>query len=190
MTTKRQRHERYQVSELMSHRTHLQRVEQAPLADRQAGRADYAKATPEDLTIAAEHLAAGNYGYGAWLDFNQNVLGHKRRNQAAQVALWIAAIEYGCPSAFARQVYRKWTPAQQAAATAAIAEVIATAERELSERLALLVRLDKGHGIPGTGSEYWHDLKASGCAYRDANGNSKLTKHGRLELEELQRRLR
>ena len=190
MNTKRQRHERYQVTELMRHRTHLQRVEQAPLADRQAGRAEYAAATPEDLTFAAELLAAGNFGHGALVDFEQNVLGHKRRNQAAQVAQWVAAYHYSCPPAFARQVYRNWTPAQQAAATAAIAEVIATAERKLSKRLALLVRLDKGHGIPGTGSEYWRDLKAAGCAYRDANGNSKLTKHGRLELEELARRLR
>lgn len=120
----------YEANELARFRRDLERVEGAPLVDRQAARDEYAAATPEDLKRATSHLLGGDYGFGPYHAAQTQVLGHKRRNQVAQLALWVAAIEYGCPATFARGAFRKWSPAKQAAVTAAIESELTAAERQ------------------------------------------------------------
>ena len=178
----------YEQNELARHRIHLQRVEGAPLAERQAARASYAIATVDHIEEAVGHLLAGNFGFGPYLAAREEVLGFKRRNGAAMLAMWAAAYEWQCPAAFARQAFRKWSPEKQAEVTEAIERLYWEELETLEDMAILLQRLDKGTGIPGRGADQWEAAKASGYARRDANGNSKLTRKGKLRLEDLKSR--
>lgn len=178
----------YEQNELARHRIHLQRVEEAPLADRQAARASYASATVDHIEEAVGHLLAGNFGFGPYLAAREEVLGFRRRNGVAMLAMWAAAYEWQCPAAFARQAFRKWSPDKQARVNEAIERLYWEELETLEDMAILLQRLDKGTGIPGRGSDQWEAAKASGYARRDANGNSKLTRKGKLRLEDLKSR--
>ena len=92
----------------------LQAVEQAPLADRQEGRADWTAAlqTPELVAERIGWLLNGSYGqgsYGAALA----MIGNPRMNVQAWLGQTIAAIEWHCPANFARATWKALSRDQQ-----------------------------------------------------------------------------
>lgn len=99
----------------------IRQVESAPLAERQEARKDWTEALQDPALIAerVSWLLDGNYGFGAHIAA-QEVAGNKRMNRPAWMGITIAALEWNCPSNFARAAWNKITTAQQEAITAAI----------------------------------------------------------------------
>ena len=122
----------YINNEIARHRRHVCYVAAAPLSDRQAGRADYAAATVEHIIEAAEHIAAGNFGAGVYHELVRNVVNYPRRNGVALLAQWVAAYEFACPPAFARQAYNGWDTDKRHRVNLELAKVIDAARRELA----------------------------------------------------------
>ena len=120
--------ETYIRNEIARHRRHVGYVAKAPLSERQAGRADYAAATVEHITEAAEHIAAGNFGAGVYHELMRDVVNYPRRNGVALLAQWVAAYEFACPPAFARQAYNGWSVDKQRSVNAELAKVIEAAK--------------------------------------------------------------
>ena len=92
----------------------LNDVEIAPLADRKEAKADYFAAL-NDTDLIAERigwLLNGSYGYGAckgaW-----EVMDRPHTNRSAALGIFIAALEWNCPSGFARAAWRELSPEQQ-----------------------------------------------------------------------------
>lgn len=102
----------------------LQDVERAPLADRQAARADYAEllAAPDILGERAAWLFAGHYGYGPMVRARE--IASSRGNRAAQLGVLLAALECQGPAGFAAQAWKALSADQQEAVNAAIVGAI------------------------------------------------------------------
>ncbi len=122
----------YIANEIARHRRDLGYVAAAPLSDRQAGRADYAAATVEHITEAAEHITAGNFGAGVYHELASYVANHPRMNLVATLAQWVAAYEFACPPAFARQAYNGWDTDKRHRVNVELAKVIDAFRRELA----------------------------------------------------------
>ena len=119
----------YEEREAVDLRRKLAEVERAPLADRKAAAADYARTLAENPDIVAERvdwLIQGSYGYGSYRAALR-ILADKQSNRAAQLGQMIAALEWQCPNARARQVYNGLTVTQQTNVNKRIEAVIAEA---------------------------------------------------------------
>lgn len=93
-----------------------------PLTERQEARSEWLDAlknTPEIIAERVGWLLDGNYGYGSHIEA-QNVATNKRMNRAAWMGITIAALEWQCPSNFARSAWNKLTPEEQKAVNDAI----------------------------------------------------------------------
>jgi len=123
----------YEQSEMRRHRNHMERVAAAPLTDRRAGRDDYQAATVGHIAEAGEHITSGNFGAGPYFDARKNILNHPRRNQAAALALIVAAYEFNCPARFAAEAFKKWPKEKQQQANAALLQVIRSAESDMQK---------------------------------------------------------
>lgn len=122
----------YEEREAADLRRKLAEVEAAPLADRRAAAADYARTLTENPDIVAERvdwLLLGSYGYGSYRAARR-ILADKRTNRVAQLGQMIAALEWLCPNARARQAYNGLTVKQQADINKRIEAVIVEAESE------------------------------------------------------------
>lgn len=122
----------YRHNEAMRLARQLADVETAPLADRQAARADWAAAL-RDPALVAERvgwLLDGCYGRGAYDRAWAIARASARTNKPAQIGQLIAALDWQCPAAFARDAFRKLSHAQAVAVNAAVAVVVADALAE------------------------------------------------------------
>jgi len=115
----------YHAGEMKRHANHIARIERAPLADRQAARADFAR-TLADTDAAVARLGflfLGNYGYGAMMAA-RDILARPRMNRIAALSQLVAAYEDSCPANFARDAYMALSLEQQRAIDAAFAAAI------------------------------------------------------------------
>lgn len=124
----------YEEREAADLRRKLYEVESAPLTDRRAAAVDYLKALRQNPEIVAERidwLIAGSYGYGSY-QAALKVLADKRSNRAAILNQMIAALEWGCSNAHAREAYNCLTIAQKADLNKRIETVIAAEAEALT----------------------------------------------------------
>jgi len=92
----------------------LDAIEKAPLAERKAGREEYAESLthPGIMGRNTDWLLGGSYGYG------EMALAHRlflspRMNHVAAIGQYLAAWDHGCPSGFARQAWNALPKAHQ-----------------------------------------------------------------------------
>lgn len=104
----------------------LQEIERAPLADRREARTEWAEAlkTPALIRERVEWLLDGCYGKGAYDRAHEIRNGSARMNKTAQLGQLIAALEWQCPSAFAREAWNGLAFEEQLAVTEAIQEAM------------------------------------------------------------------
>lgn len=115
----------YELNESLSLMATLQRVEKSPLADRNQGKDEYRTmmiAAPEIIKERIQWIIDGNYGYGAMKSAERSI--QSRGNKIAQLAILVAALEYGCPSRMAAEAFNSLSKDQQKAINAAISELI------------------------------------------------------------------
>ena len=108
-------------------------VERAPLAERKAGRADWAEAMqhPDTMAERVRWLLAGNYGHGAYLiahEVRQNK--RKRMNRAAAIGSYLAALDHYCPGDMARKAWNGLNKTNQAAVNKAIIKALDDYKKE------------------------------------------------------------
>ena len=98
----------YEIQEAHRHFIKVRDLDKLPLAERQEARADFHHAMREDPGLIEERVGwviAGHYGYGAYREARK-ILEHKRMNRKAALVHLVAAVEWNCPSRFARQAWR------------------------------------------------------------------------------------
>jgi hypothetical protein len=122
-------------NEIRRHLNAIEEIEKAPLADRQAARAEW-HAACQDPTLVAQRLGwllDGNYGYGSYLAARSMASLVGRTNRAAGLSHMIAALEWRCSAAFAREVYvKRLTDVERTALDAAVAQVLADYDAEVA----------------------------------------------------------
>ena len=104
----------------------LDRVERAPLFDRQSARRDWKNALsnePDFIGKMIDWLLAGNFGYGAMIK-GKEILKMKRGNQIAHFGVLIAALNWYCPGNFARGAWNDLTTGEKKAANHAIKNIL------------------------------------------------------------------
>lgn len=119
----------YDMNERIRFNKQLRDVESAPLAERQEARTAWAQALREDPKMIADRigwLIDGSYGFGSYQAAN-DVIRNKRMNRTAWLGQTIAALEWQCPSNFAREAWNKLTKAEQDNLTALIMAEIESA---------------------------------------------------------------
>jgi hypothetical protein len=126
----------YEQTEAAILRRDLERIEKAPLAERREARDDWRKSCLSELDIIAGRvgwLFEGCYGKGAYDEAWR--IAESRGNRVAAIGQLIAALEWHCPAAFAREVWRGLTVAERGSVDAAIMGAMdaAKAEREGAE---------------------------------------------------------
>lgn len=106
-------------------------VEKAPLADRKEAAKEWGEALrdPKLIKDRMGWLINGSYGHGYYAKALQ-VLEAPRMNRVAALAQYLAAAEWRCPAAMARDQWKKLTPEQQRAVDSAVAEEIKDWETE------------------------------------------------------------
>lgn len=107
----------------------LQNVEKQSLTDRKAARAEWLDAlrnSPETIKERVEWLIDGNYGYVSYYNVRATIQ-NKRMNRTAYLGQLIAALEWQCPNAYAREAWNHLTATQQESITAMLNEVIESA---------------------------------------------------------------
>jgi len=105
----------YEQSEVMSYLRDLREVEKAPLNERTEARAEWLSALKEHPETVAERvgwLLNGTYGRGSYIKAWE-VAKSPRMNRVSAMSQMIAALEWRCPSAFARSAYLKLSKAEQ-----------------------------------------------------------------------------
>ena len=128
--------DRYQANEIMRAQRELQRVERAPLFERQQGRDSYQgylQQQPERIADEVDHILAGNYGHGFYLMAWRALDESPRMNHPALFGQWVANRCWGCSAAFARQAWNKLTKAEQQAVNTAILDTISDAKEAREE---------------------------------------------------------
>ena len=110
----------------------LQEIERVPLHDRREARAEWAQAleTPTLIAERVRWLLDGSYGEPAYKRARAIVEASARSNKVAQLGQLIAALEWQCSSAFAREAWNKLAPAKQEAVNDAILREINAAKAE------------------------------------------------------------
>lgn len=111
----------YERQELENYNAMILRAERAGLDERGEARREWAEAL-QDAELIAERvnwMIGGSYGYGAYIRA-RDIARRPRMNRAARLGIMIAALEWGCPGAFARSAFTALSADQQAAVTAAI----------------------------------------------------------------------
>ena len=107
-----------------------QRINKSPLRDRQEARAAFLEAMATDPATVAERISwliDGHYGYGEMLAARQ-VVASPRMNHEAGLTQLVAVFEWQCPRVMAVDAWKKLTPAQKKALSAAVAVVVEGAE--------------------------------------------------------------
>lgn len=99
----------YDMQERARFAFELLEVERASLQERREARLDWETVLREHPEIVAERaswLLAGNYGQGAYIAAQEWILRcNARRNRRAWLGIAVAALEWRCPSKYARQAY-------------------------------------------------------------------------------------
>ena len=128
----------YDAQEARRFRADLQRAEEGSLAERRAARDEWKRDLLNPALIAQRigWLIEGNYGYGAHKAAREVLASSTRMNKPAWLGITIAAIEWQCPNAFARQAWNALSPADKTALTLAITQVITDYENEQKEEAA------------------------------------------------------
>lgn len=117
-------------------RQQLANVESAPLLERQDARKEYADDSASHPEVVAQRvwwLLTGCYGYGSYVAALR-IADNPRMNRPAALAIMVAALEWFCPAAFARQAFNGLTTEQQATLTKAIRAEIRDYETEKAEQ--------------------------------------------------------
>lgn len=110
----------------------LNRIRSASLSDRREARTELQEAL-KDPNLVAERVAwllNGSYGFGAWKKAEE-IAKNTRCNQAAQLGMLIASLEWQCPENFAAQAFNKLTETQQKAVNQAILAEIKNWKEEI-----------------------------------------------------------
>jgi hypothetical protein len=91
------------------------------LSERRLAREEWYEALTDEKLIRERlnWLLAGNYGKGAY-DVAWTIKNAKRGNRTAQIAQLLAAVEWQCPTSFAREAWNCLNKAAQKAINAAI----------------------------------------------------------------------
>lgn len=109
-----------------------QRINRAPLRDRQEARAAFKEAMATDPVAVAERVAwmiDGNYGRGQYKVARETVA-NPRLNREAVLCQLVGVFEYQCPRVMGTDAWKKLTVAQKEALSAAIAVVVSEAVSE------------------------------------------------------------
>jgi hypothetical protein len=125
----------YEARERAQFRQQLADVDRQSLSNRQAARDEWSAAMITTPALVAERISwllSGSYGRGSYTAA-LDVMAAPRMNHAAWLGQTIAALEWNCPPAFARQAYVKLTAAQRAKLDTAIADIIAEWRTEQAE---------------------------------------------------------
>jgi hypothetical protein len=108
-----------------------QEIDRAPLRDRKEAQGKFLSAMATNPAVVAERigwLIDGNYGYGE-MKMARRVVGSPRMNREAALTQLAAVYEWMCPRHMAVDAWKKLTPPQKKALSAAVEVVIAAAER-------------------------------------------------------------
>jgi hypothetical protein len=120
----------YESSERRRAMLDEQRIERAPLSDRKEAQAAFHEVMARDPAVVAERISwliDGNYGYGQ-MQIARQVVGSPRMNREAALTQLVAVYEWQCPRRMAVDAWKKLTPAQKKALSAAVAVVVESAE--------------------------------------------------------------
>jgi hypothetical protein len=120
----------YESSERRRAMLDEQRIERAPLSDRKEAQAAFHEVMARDPAVVAERISwliDGNYGYGQ-MQIARQVVGSPRVNREAALTQLVAVYEWQCPRRMAVDAWKKLTPAQKKALSAAVAVVVESAE--------------------------------------------------------------
>ena len=122
----------YESNELRRARVDEQHIDQAPLSERKEAREAFHRdmaAAPEIVAERIGWMLDGNYGYGQMLMAKQ-ILAAKRMNREAALTQLISVFEWQCPRRMGVEAWKTLTPAQKKSLSAAVAVVIAEAEKQ------------------------------------------------------------
>ncbi len=122
-----------EMNEISRHHKAIEEIERTPLAERKESAKEFAAdlaANPELVAQRVGWLIDGNYGQGsctaAW-----QIITAPRLNRIAALSILIAALEWRCPSAMARKVWKGLTADQQAKIDGLIKKEIEDAEERV-----------------------------------------------------------
>jgi hypothetical protein len=121
----------YESSERRQAMLEEQRIERESLRDRKEAQAAFLEAMARDPATVAERISwliDGNYGYGQ-MQMARQVVGSPRMNREASLTQLVAVFEWQCPRRMAVDAWKKLTPAQKKALSAAITVVVENAEQ-------------------------------------------------------------
>ncbi len=107
MATRIPTQDEYEAREARTLQTQLARVEDAPLADRKAGAAEWADML-KDADLIGERctwLLEGAYGFGA-CQRAKNIQSNRHLNRAASLCILLAALDCNCPARMAIKAYK------------------------------------------------------------------------------------
>lgn len=128
----------YDMNERIRFNKELRDVDSAPLTERQEARAAWLDALRNEPQIIAERigwLIEGSYGFGSY-QIAREVIQNKRMNRSAWLGITISALEWNCPSNFAREAWNKLDKNQQDNLTALINAEVKAALEAMSEESA------------------------------------------------------
>src|SRR6185369_2554225 len=120
----------YEQNEARLLAAQIREVELAPLADRRDARNGWHEAIKTFPDLVAERVSwiiNGSYGYGACIAAKR-IVDSPRMNQADALSQLVAALEWNCPSAFAREAFLSLSNAEQKRINDAIKAEIETTE--------------------------------------------------------------
>ena len=115
----------YELNERGLFNAQIAAVEKSPLPDRKEGEKDFREALeiPGRMAERAEWILNGSYGFGAQL-IAREVAANRRMNRAAWFGQVIAALDHGCPQAFAARAWLALPKMRQAQVNAEIIQAI------------------------------------------------------------------
>lgn len=119
----------YHAQERARFHADIMRVERAPLVERRAARTEWMGALhdPEMIGERVGWMLNGSYGKGAY-DAAREILARPRMNVIAWMSITIAALEWGCPAAFAREAWSKLSQVERDKVDLAIRQAIKSME--------------------------------------------------------------
>lgn len=133
----------YATKELNTFYKQMRKVEIAPLGDRQLARSKFetdlrylsngeSQSGFNVLLTRILWLIDGNYGYGSYIK-TKKALENKRMNRSAWLFQTIAALEWQCPPAMAREVYNRLSATHKDELSGLLHSLIAYWENEQPE---------------------------------------------------------
>lgn len=115
----------------------ISNVEKQSLTDRQEARVNWVEAMKNPSLVAdrVSWLIDGSYGYGSYI-MAREVVQNKRMNRVAWLAITIAALEWNCPSDFARGAWNRLSKDEQNAVNQVIKDVLDDAYQAIKSETA------------------------------------------------------